>query len=30
MNTLVESAQNAIAILGLQWSAGKIWKHVHR
>ena len=28
MNTLVESFQNAIAILGLQWSVGKIWEHV--
>lgn len=30
MNTLVESIQNAIAILGLQWSVGKIWDHVRR
>jgi len=30
MNTLVESVQNAIAILGLQWSVGKIWDHVRR
>ena len=30
MNTLVEACQNVIAILGLQWSAGKIWEHVRR
>ena len=30
MNTLVEACQNAIAILGLQWSVGKIWDHVRR
>lgn len=30
MNTLVESVQNAIAILGLQWSVGKIWNNVRR
>jgi hypothetical protein len=30
MNTLVEACQNVITILGLQWSAGKIWEHVRR